>query len=197
MTRPRRTGRGRRPGLPRTHDEILAAALAEFGEHGYDAATVRAIAARAGVDAAMVHHFFGSKEQLFRVALDVPVDPDALFADIVDGEPDRLGERAVRTFLRAWENPAFRRPMLSLLRSATAQPAVAGLLREFVVAVLFRRISPVFGGVPDAELRMQTAASHLVGMAVMRFVMHVEPIASATEEELVVLIGPGIQRYIP
>ncbi|WP_129665495.1 TetR family transcriptional regulator [Phytoactinopolyspora endophytica] len=188
--------RGRRPGNGSSRDDILTAARSEFEEKGYDAATVRAIAARADVDPAMIHHFFGNKEKLFIAAMEVPFDPGIVAEAIATGPREQLGKRAVRTFLGVWENPNARGPMLALLRSAMTNRAAAAMLRQFVTRALLGRVLPSLDDLPDAKLRAEALISQLIGMGVLRYVVQVEPLASATEDELVELIGPVIQHYI-
>ncbi|NEE00354.1 TetR/AcrR family transcriptional regulator [Phytoactinopolyspora halotolerans] len=188
--------RGRRPGNGSTRDDILVAARGEFEEKGYDSATVRAIAARAEVDPAMIHHFFGNKEKLFLAAVDVPFDPATIAETVTSGRRDQLGERAVRTFLGVWEHQHVRGPLLALLRSAMTNRAAAAMLRQFVTRALLGRVVPALDDLPDAELRAEALVSHLIGMGILRYVVQVEPLASASEDELVALIGPVIQHYI-
>ena len=125
MTSPRRSGR--RPGDSGTREAILAAAKESFAASGYDATTIRGVGRAAGVDPALVHHFFGTKQDLFAAAMDLPVDPaqmvPALLADGVDG----LGERLVRMFLLVWDSTPGQGPMLALLRSAAANDQAAAL----------------------------------------------------------------------
>jgi AcrR family transcriptional regulator len=188
--------RGRRPGGSDTRSDILSAARDAFAAHGYDRATVRDIAGRAGVDAAMVHHWFGSKERLFQAAVDVPFDPQEL---LLDGAPDdvaRLGEHVVRTLLRAWDSPRGR-VALALLRSATGSERAARMLREFMVA---RVVRPTVARVePDprrAAWRGALMASQLAGLVVARYVLLVEPLADAPAETVVGAVGPTIQDYL-
>ncbi|GED08600.1 TetR/AcrR family transcriptional regulator [Cellulosimicrobium cellulans] len=188
--------RGRRPGRSDTRADILSAARDAFAEHGYDRATVRAIATRAGVDAAMVHHWFGTKERLFQAAVDVPFDPREL---LLDGAPDgeaRLGEHVVRTLLRAWDSPRGR-VALALLRSATSSERAARMLRELVLAWVVR--PTVARSEPDphrAAWRSALMASQLAGLVVARYVLRVEPLAGAPAETVVGAVGPTIQGYL-
>jgi AcrR family transcriptional regulator len=191
---PRRGRAGRRPGGPDTRGEILAAARVEFSDRAFDGASIRAIAARAGVDPALVHHYFGTKEQLFLAAMDIPFVPSELAAQIVSGPIATIGERAVRTFLLTWGDPVKRAPILALLRSAMTHDVAAALLRQFAARVMLARVVEGLQ-IADRELRAEAAVSHLLGIAVMRYVVRIEPIASATDEELVTLVGPVIQRY--
>ncbi len=187
---------GRRRGAPDTKGEILAAAREVFGERGYDGASVRAIAAAAGVDPALVHHYFGTKEKLFLAAMEIPFDPGLIADAIADGTSDLgIGERAIRTFLSVWGQPAGRAPMLALLRSAMQHDTAALLLRQFITRAILGRVLVAFDGVPDGALRAEAMVSHLIGVAIIRYVVKLEPIASVPEEELVALIAPVLQQY--
>lgn len=194
MTEKRR--RGRRPGSPGSRDLILAAARTEFEQRGYDATTVRAIAASAKVDPAMIHHYFGTKEKLFLAALEIPFAPTAVASSIAGGPRESLGERAVKTFLSIWEDRDARGPLLLLLRSAMTNEAAAALLRQFVTRTVLSRIVVAFGDKPQAELRAEAMVSHLIGMAIIRYVVKVEPLASVSDAEVVALIGPVLQHYL-
>lgn len=191
---PGRGRTGRRPGGPDTRGEILAAARTEFGEHGYDGASIRAIASRSRVDPALIHHYFGSKEQLFLAAMEIPFVPSDVAAQIVGGPIDTIGERAVRIFFDIWGDPAKRAPILALLRSAMTHELAAALLRQFASRVMVPRVASGLD-IPDRELRAEAAVSHLIGVAIMRYVVKIEPLASVSDEELVALVGPVIQRY--
>ena len=191
----RRSKAGRRPGGPDTRGEILTAARAEFAQSAYDGASMRGIAARAGVDPALVHHYFGSKEQLFLEAMDIPFAPSEVAAEIFGGALDGMGERAVRTFLTVWGDPLRRAPILALVRSAMSNEVAAALLRQFARrSILARAVSNL--DIPDRELRTEAMVSHLIGIALMRYVVKIEPLASVSDDELVALVGPVIQRYL-
>lgn len=185
---------GRRAGPTESRGEILAAARQLFAERGYDGATIRGIAARAGVDAALVHHFFGTKEGVFVEAMGFPVQPSAFVPELIASGPrEQLGERLVRVFLALWRDPEERAPVLGLLRSATTNEQAAEMLREFVTSALLGRLAESTG-VP--RLRLCAAAAQMLGMVMLRHVLGVEPMASADEEEIVALLGPTIQGYI-
>lgn len=190
-----RRGPGRRPGSADTRGEILDAARTEFAERGYDGASVRGIARAASVDPALVHHYFGSKEQVFVAAMALPVDPAEAMPDVLDGDPDELGERFARLFLGLWSDEAFREPMLALLRSATTSEKGAQMLREFVGTALLSRVASAVEG-PDAAVRVATAAAQLVGIVLLRYVIGVPPLAAATDEQIVALVAPTLQRYL-
>lgn len=189
----RRTGR--RAGSADTRGEILAAARQVFGEHGFEIASVRNVAARAEVDPALVHHYFGTKRALFLAAMEPPIDFNALVDQVMSGPRREIGERLVRQSLQLWEDPATRSLLMGILRSATTDAVAAemlrGLLSEGPLLALTRA-----SGRPDAALRATLAASQVVGMAMARYVIAVEPLASASASEVVHAIGPTVQRYL-
>ena len=189
-----RRGPGRRPGAADTRGEILAAARSEFAARGYDASSVRGIARAAGVDPALVHHYFGTKEQVFVAAMALPFDPAERLPQVLAGDPSQLGERLVRLFLSIWAEPDFRAPMLGMLRSAFTGEQGATLLREFVGSALLGRVAQAIG--PVDPLRVQTAAAQMVGVVILRHVVRLEPLASADEEEIIALVAPTVQRYL-
>lgn len=190
----RRTGR--RPGNPDTREAILAAAREAFAERGFDAATIRAIATGAGVDPALVHHYFGTKDQLFLAAMNAPIDPRELLPQALAGGPEELGVRLVRLFLSVWDSPAGSAGV-ALLRSAMSSEWGARLMREFVVTQVLRRaLAHVDLDPQEAPLRASLVASQMAGLGVVRYIIKVEPLASLPRETVVAAIGPTIQRYI-
>ena len=190
----RRTGR--RPGNPDTREAILAAAREAFAERGFDRASIRAIAANAGVDPALVHHYFGTKEQLFAATIDFPVDPREVFPQALAGGRDEVGERLVRLFLRVWDSPAGTAGA-ALLRSAVGNEWGARLLREFLTTQILRRIVAELDLDPrEAPLRAALVATQLVGVAMMRYIIKLEPLASAPPDAIVAAVAPTVQRYL-
>ncbi|MER5336374.1 TetR family transcriptional regulator [Micromonospora sp. NPDC002717] len=190
----RRTGR--RPGNPDTREAILGAARAAFAERGFDGASIRAIAAAAQVDPALVHHYFGSKDQLFLAAMHAPVDPGELLPKVLAGDREGLGERLVRTFLGVWDSPAGTAGV-ALLRSAVSNEWTARLLREFLVSQVLRKVLDQLDADPaELPLRGSLVASQMIGLAMMRHVVRLEPVASAAPETLVAAVGPTVQRYL-
>jgi Transcriptional regulator len=188
---PRR--RGRRPGGADTRGALLEAARAAFVELGYDGATVRGIAERAGVDPAMVNHWFGSKEKLFVAAIQLPVDPSAVLEQVVPGDPEKLGERIIGAFLSVWDATGGGQ-LAALVQSITSHQEAAQMLRDLVSRVLVKRLIEAVA--PDrTELRANLIGSQLIGLGMARYVVKLEPIASAAPAELVQAIGPTIQRY--
>jgi AcrR family transcriptional regulator len=196
VTRPAARGRtGRRPGAPGTRDRILAAARACFAEAGYDGATVRGVAARAEVDPALVHHYFGSKQQLFVAAMELPVDVPAVVPQVLAGPPEELGRRFVDYVLRLWDTPAYRPLLLGVVRSATTDAVAAGMLRQLLAEGPLLALARTLDR-PDASLRAVLAGSQVIGLAMARYVVKVEPVASASLDELVRAIAPAIQHYL-
>jgi AcrR family transcriptional regulator len=188
----------RGPGRPAAGGDrkavILDAAREEFSQKGYAGASVRAIARAADVDPALVHHYFGSKEQVFVAAMKLPFVPAERLPQVLEGGIDGLGERLARMFLGMWADPDFRTPMLGLLRSAFTSEQGATLLREFVGTALLGRVAQALG--PLDPVRVQAAAGQLIGLVVLRHVVRMEPIASASEDDLVALVAPTLQRYL-
>lgn len=187
---------GRRPGNTDTPEQILAAARATFGEVGYDRATIRQIASSAGVDPALVHHYFGPKADLYAAAIDIPISPREVAEAIVSGGVEGAGERVTRLFFSIWERPEAREPLLAMMRGAlSGNTHGVDAFRQFIEHELLARVAPLIDA-PDRKLRMTAAASHLVGLAVARYVIGVEPIASAAVDDLVALVAPRIQSYL-
>ncbi|WP_410672685.1 TetR/AcrR family transcriptional regulator [Amycolatopsis sp. cmx-4-68] len=193
-TEPTSRRRGRRPAGQDTRTALVEAARAVFAENGYDGATVRAIATRAGVDAAMVNHWFGGKEGLFaKAVLQLPFDPMELQAVLRDGPDADLGERIVRTFLTRWDG-AGGDVFQALVRSITGHEQAGQVLRDFFQKFFTALLTSV--GSDRVPLRMTLCASQLVGMGMIRYVAKFEPMAAAEVETLVAAVAPTVQRYI-
>ncbi|MER7677471.1 TetR family transcriptional regulator [Streptomyces sp. NPDC096934] len=196
---PRRRGRPSRTqtqAAPATRDRILDAAREEFSERGYEKTSVRGIAKAAGVDSALVHHYFGTKEQVFEAAVEVAFAP-ALAAPtaVEDGPLDGIGERLTRFIFGIWENPATRAPLLAIIRSAVNNDTAAAVFRRLIAAQLLRRIAQRVD-LPDAEIRAELAAAQLVGVAMLRYVIKVEPLASADVEPIIRRVAPVVQGHL-
>lgn len=190
---PARTGR--RPGAADTRGRILLAARAAFGQSGYEATTIRKVAAAAGVDPALVHHYFGTKQQLFGAAMQFPVDLEAVVPGLLAGPSTGLGERVVRFWLGLWDDPASRPVVLALLRSAATDPVAAAMLRQVLTDGPLHAMATAID-LPEARLRAALVGSQLVGLAMARAVVAVEPLASASSETLVRAVAPTVQRYL-
>lgn len=190
----RRTGR--RPGdSEETRRAILVAARNTFAEKGFDRATIRAIAADAGVDPALVMHYFGDKQGLFVASHELPADPATLFAQMAALPVEERGVALARAYLEVFA--AEDSTALSLVRSASTEPAAAAMLREFIEgAVVPLGVEMLVDPERDGPLRMTLLASHLLGVAVGRRFIEVTPLAGASLDELASGIGPAIQYYI-
>lgn len=186
---------GRRPGPSTTRTEILEAARASFAELGYDRTTVRGVAARAGVDPALVHRFYGSKDDLLAAALTVALNPGERIPELMEGAASALGERVVRYFLSVWEESPSREVLIGMLRSAATNERAATQLREFFGREVLGRIAAQLGH-EDAELRATLAGSQLLGLAMARYVIRFDPLASADPQTIVATIAPTLQRYL-
>jgi len=186
---------GRRPGTPGTRAAILAVARRRFATRGYDATSLRAIATEAGVDPALLIHYFGSKEGLFVAAMGFAFAPSELYGDL---SPDDLGEAVASlagAYLHAIDSDKSRNAMLGLVRSAVSNERAATMLREFVTTELLDRIAALSDR-PDASLRASLLAAQLVGIAVLRHVVRVESLASASHEEIMDLLLPALTFYL-
>ena len=186
---------GRRPGDSRTRDAILTAARDEFARLGFDRATIRGIAAAADVDPALVLHYFSSKEKLFAAALQIPVEPGAVLRRVMAHDTADMGAAVVRTFLEAWEPPESRSPLVAMVRSAMTNETAMALVREYLGRRVFGPITETLGA-PDAELRATLMGSQFIGLAMMRYIARIEPLASASVDQIVAAIGPTMQRYL-
>jgi AcrR family transcriptional regulator len=186
---------GRRPGEAGTRDRIADAARRLFAERGFDRTSIRAIAAEAGVDPALVHHYFGTKQRLFIEAVDFPIDAVRALESLAVDDVTHVGERLVRFALQLWDDPVVLPRLLSVLRSAVTDPEAAQLLGQ-----LFTRQGPVqLVHAIDADqpdLRAELVGTQLVGLAVARHVLRLEPLASADHETIVAAVGPTMQRYL-
>ncbi len=192
-----RAGRrsGRRPGDCHTSETILDAARLDFAELGYDRATIRGIAARAAVDPALVHHSFSSKERFFAAALTIPAEPGEVLRHALTVDAGSLGAAVVGAFLDAWEPVETRTPLPAMVRSAMANDIALGHVRECLERCIFVPLTEAVG-LPETRLRATLVGAQLIGLAVVRYVARIEPLASASREELVAALGPTVQRYL-
>ncbi|WP_033286099.1 TetR/AcrR family transcriptional regulator [Streptomyces sp. NRRL F-525] len=192
----KRRGRPPRTESADTRDRILAAAREEFSERGYEKTSVRGIAKAAGVDSALVHHYFGTKEQVFEAAIAVALAPAQNAPDaVVEGPLDGVGERLTRFIFGIWENPATRTPLLAVVRSAVNNEAAAAVFRRLVVSQVLGRVAARLD-LPDGELRAELAAAQLVGTAMLRYVIKVEPLASVDVERIIARVAPVVQGHL-
>lgn len=186
--------RGRRPGGPDTRAQILEAARSRFAEHGFRGTTVRAVAAQAGVDAALVHHYFGTKDDLLVASLALPVDPRELLAEVVAAGPEAAGEGMVRALLGAWDDPDLQPVLLGAARRLL-EPGGETLLRDGFVPLVLVPLGRGLG-LDHPERRMPVVASQVIGLVVTRYLVRVEPVASMSTDEVVSTFAPTLQRYL-
>jgi AcrR family transcriptional regulator len=199
---PARSRTGRRSGDSGTREAILESARRQFADHGYDGATIRAIAAGAGVDPALVHHFYGDKERLFAAAVQLPIVPSevitAALADSARPTGVTAGQHMVASALALWESDVLVGPFQGLLRSALTSEQAARMLREFLTEAI---LAPVASLADDTDpggtqFRASLVASQMLGLALARYVLKFGPVAGASREELAAAIGPNIDRYL-
>ena len=187
---------GRRPvGGPDTRETILTAARELFADRGFDRTTMRAVAARAEVDPALIHHYFGTKDGLLRAVLELPMDPAELLGDL-GGDPEHAGEELVRRVLGAWEADAeTSQRMVALLRTGLSHDQAAVVLRDLlgrtILAVVQRSVAP-----DQPTLRAALVGTQMGGLVLGRYLLRFPTVADATVEELVRAVGPTIQRYL-
>jgi AcrR family transcriptional regulator len=184
---------GRRPGVDSTREAVLEAARKSFASKGFQATTVRAVAADAGVSPSMIHHFFATKDALFLAAIRMPIDPDVIVARVLDGPRKQLPERLVRTFVTTWHAPATGPALRSVVRAAVADQEQAAGLRAFAEHVMLPRVTQALDLPP---LQITAAISLLLGYIFAGQLIGIEPLASADVDELVALFTPAVARLL-
>ena len=192
MSEPAR--RGRRPGGPDTRSAILGAARRRFAESGFAGTSVRSVAALAGVDPALEHHYFGSKDDLFVAALELRVDPRVAVLPVIEGGVDGAGERLMRLVVGVWDDEESRRPLLALVRGVV-EPDGAQLVRDGFVRMVLAPVAAGLG-IDEPERRMSLVASQVLGVVLLRHVVRLEPLASMAADALVATYAPVLQRYL-
>ncbi|UUZ60785.1 TetR/AcrR family transcriptional regulator [Nocardioides sp. B-3] len=186
--------RGRRPGAPDTRAAVLAAARSAFAEQGFRGTTIRAVASAAGVDPALVHHYFGTKDDLFLAAMELPVDPRAVVAHVTEGPVDEVAERFLTAFLGVWDDPTIQPALLTVARRIL-EPGGDKLLSEGFLPVVIQPVGARLG-IDRPEHRMTLVASRVIGLILMRYVLRAEPLASLSKEGVIATYAPTIQRYL-
>ena len=188
--------RGRRPlGSPDARGAVLGAARELFAELGFERTTMRAVAARADVDAALIYHYFRDKEGLLAAAIELPVDPAALFAGVAS-DPSRAGEELVRRVVTLWDSyPEIRERMIAVLRTGLSHDHAAQLVRDLLSSNLLAALGEVLAG-DRRELRTGLIGSQIGGLMLARYVLKVPGAADASPEDLVRAVGPVVQHYL-
>jgi AcrR family transcriptional regulator len=187
--------RGRRPGSSDTREAILGAARERFARLGYDRTRIRDVAEDAGVDAALVHYFFKSKDGLFVAAMQLPFRPADVIAPVLAEGLEGLGERIVRRVLSVWDDAGNRSALLALVQGASAHPGAAAALREFMRRQMLARIAAVIEA-DRPRLRANLVASQIIGLIAARYIAQMPPLATMPAEDVVPLVGPTLQRYL-
>lgn len=203
----RRRG-GRRAGESGTREAIAEAARSQFAELGYQGATIRGIAAAAGVDPALVHHFYGTKEELFSAAMRLPIVPSQALTSALTAGGDRVnttapgyGEHMVAAALTLWESGQVRETFTGLLRSAVTSEQAAIMLREFIADSILKAIARVAGladqvSPAEAEYRTSMVATQMLGLAMTRLLIGLPAVTGASVDDLAASVGPSIERYL-
>lgn len=188
---------GRRPGRPDTKQAIVEAAAELFADQGFAGATLRSIGARAGVDAALVHHYFGSKRELFLATVAIPVDPAAIISEVTAGDPEMIGVRLLTALLRVWDDPRTRPGLVALARSALTDPALLRPVREFIGTEIIGRLLRATQVPPsEAPLRSALLAGQVVGLLVGRYVLELPALAELAAPLIAATVGPVLQGYL-
>lgn len=147
------------------------------------------------MDPALVHHYFGSKDDLFVAALQLPIDPrqivDRVFAEGIDGAAERL----LRIFFSVWDDPELRLPLVAMVRAAVTGEGEPSLFEEALPRLIFSPVADALG-IEGAERRAQLVSTQIIGLIVGRYILQVEPLASMPAEDLIAWIAPTIQRYL-
>lgn len=195
MSSRRHARSGRRRGPTETRAAIASAARARFASLGYDRTTIRGVAGQAGVDPALVMHFFGSKQELFVAAMDLPFDVEDVMPKVLAGPRDEVGARVARFAVGLLEDPEARGVLTAIVRAAASEPDAARLVRDAVATRMVAAIAEGLGGA-DAELRASLVGSQIIGLVMARHVIAVEPLASLGPDALVAALSPNLQRYL-
>ena len=196
------SSRGRRPAGADTRLAIVDAAREEFARKGYEATSLRGVARSAGVDPALVHHYFDGKSGLFAAVMEIPLDPSTVISGVLTAPREDLGATVVRTFLEVWDTPDVNERLVGLVRSAVTHDDAARMMREFLTREIFGRLVHEVRvrdgrlGDPGEDLAAGLAASQMVGLAMLRYVIGHPPVVDAAVEDLVALAGPTLQRYL-
>ncbi|KAB7760753.1 TetR family transcriptional regulator [Mycolicibacterium mucogenicum] len=191
----RPTRGGRRPGPSGTREAIEETARKLFAELGYERTSLRQIALQAGVDPALVSHFYGKKRDLFLAVVELPVEPATVIGRVLDGDKDSAGLRLATFILEVLDDEVRRQPMIGMVRAATAEPEAAKLVRDFLARNIIAPIAEGLGSA-DADYRAALVMSQVNGFAMARYVIGLDPLANRSNEQLAADLGVTLQRYL-
>jgi AcrR family transcriptional regulator len=189
-----RSPTGRRPGRSATTTDILRTARFEFAAHGYEGTAMRIIAQKAGVDAALIHHFFLTKEGLFLNVVKGAFSPPQLATRGLRGPREQAGTELARAYITHWEDPEVRPRMLAVMRSLTALDSAAAIIRNCVDEVLFPAVRSL--EVDRPRIRAALVGSHLIGMALTRYILEAEPLSSLSQDEVITYLGDACAPFL-
>ena len=196
MTEPSTARSGRRPGNPDTRQQILDVARQTFAAVGFTKASIRRIAAAAGVDPALVHHYFGSKDALFLATVQIEVNPRLVVEQLVAGGVEGLGTRMMVAILGVWDSPAGA-SLIAAVRTAVGDPGPRRALTQFVTTEIVSRVLRVLKySDPEAELRGALLASQILGVVIGRYVLALPALTRVEPATLVAAVGPTLQHYL-
>jgi len=195
MTNAERKRPGRPAGNSNTRDRILGSARELFARNGIKNTSIRAVAAAAGVDSALVHHYFGTKEKLFAAAVHIPIDPMDVIGPLREVPIEELGHRLPSILLALWDSEVGA-SFIATLRSVLAGSEV-NLFRTFIQDVIGVEVGSRVDNPPGTGLiRVQFVASQLVGIIMARYILEFEPFASLPPQQIADTIAPNLQRYL-
>ena len=189
------SGKLRSVGTDDARDAVLDAARAAFHARGYARTSVKAVAAAAGVAPDVVGKYYQSKDKLFAAAMMLPFDPGSAIPALVAPGLDGMGERLTRVTLETLGDPETRADLIALARAGASGGKAAAGLKSFVEQDVVDRLAVVIG-VPDARLRANLITSYLLGIAINRYVIRLDPLASMSDEEVVRLVSPTVQDWL-
>ncbi|OAN33369.1 TetR/AcrR family transcriptional regulator [Mycolicibacterium iranicum] len=196
-TTPERKRPGRPPGPSDTRDRILSSARELFARNGIDNTSIRAIAADAGVDPALVHHYFGTKTELFAAAIHIPIDPMSIIRPLREVPVDEIGYVLPTLLLPIWDSE-IGKGFIATLRSMLGGSDVdVSMMRSFLQEVIAAEVGSRVDNPPGTgRIRVQFVASQLVGIVMARYILELEPFKSLPVQQVADTIGPNLQRYL-
>ena len=186
---------GRPPGASDTRERILTSARELFARNGIDKTSIRAIAADADVDPALVHHYYGTKTELFAAAIHIPIDPMQIIGPLQQIPVEEIGHKLPRLLLPLWDSE-MGKGFIATLRSILAGNDPS-LVRSFLQEVIAKEVGSRVDNPPGSgPVRVQFVASQLVGVVMARYILELDPFKSLPVEQIAETIGPNLQRYL-